>query len=121
MGGTDALLRYGIRDYNDETVSVPFEATASDKCMMALIKLLENWFPDTKAELPKELQPFWRVRDDGVVYMETRIVITKLFRPRILDTLHSAHQGVTSMRMRADKSIFWPRMAQDIANKRQGC
>ena len=53
--------------------------------------------------------------------MGNRVVVPEQLRTRILDTLHSAHQGTTSMRMRAEKSFFWPQMASDIANKRQMC
>ena len=58
---------------------------------------------------------------EGVIYMGSRIVVPEQIRTRILDTLHSAHQGTTSMRMRAEKTLFWPNMARDIAMKRLSC
>ena len=39
-------------------------ATTSDKTLQSLSKMILTGFPDTKPELPKELQPYWRVRED---------------------------------------------------------
>ena len=42
-------------------------------------------------------------------------------RNEVLDSLHSAHQGVTSMNARAQTSVFWPKITIDIENKRKSC
>ena len=39
----------------------------------------------------------------------------------VLDTLHSAHQGVSGMISRADQSVFWPGITLDIQKKRDNC
>ena len=57
----------------------------------------------------------------GIVYMGDRTVVPESLRERVLSTLHSAHQGTTSMRLIAEKSMFWPNMAADIANRRNLC
>ena len=49
------------------------------------------------------------------------MVVPESLRERVLSTLHSAHQGTTSMRLRAEKNMFWPNMATDIANTRNHC
>ena len=103
-----------------------FSATRSDATMKELAKAIETGFPDTRAELPRHLQPYWRVREmlsvsNGLIYMGDRIVVPELLIARVLDTLHSAHQGTTSMRLRAEQSLYWPGMAQAIARKRQAC
>jgi hypothetical protein len=77
-------------------------------------------FPWTKAEL----KPYWRVRDmlreyEGVVgYSGIR---TQGTQEQALDTLHAAHQGTTSMRLRAERNLVWPNMSRDIASKRMSC
>ena len=101
-------------------------ATNDDDTMQELSKKIETGFPDTRAEMPRHLQPYWRVREmldinDGVILMGDRIVVPELLRARVLDTLHSAHQGITSMRLRAEQSLYWPGMSQAIAMKRQSC
>ena len=57
----------------------------------------------------------------GVIYMGDRVVVPEKLRDRTLDTLHAAHQGTTSMRLRAERNLFWPNMARDISSKRMSC
>ena len=102
------------------------DTTASDKTLSLLKKQISDGFPETKAELQASLQPYWRVKDmlsvyGDVIYMGDRVVVPEELRNRTLDTLHSAHQGTTSMRLRAERNLFWPNMAMDIANKRMSC
>ena len=53
--------------------------------------------------------------NNGIVYMPEKLI------QRALNTLHSAHQGTTSMRLRAEQSLYWPDMARSIAEKRRSC
>ena len=55
----------------------------------------------------------------GVVLYHDRAVIPRSLRASVLDTLHSAHQGVSSMQQRAQAIVFWPGMTRDIENKRK--
>lgn len=58
---------------------------------------------------------------DGVVMYRDRVVIPKSLRKAVLTTLHSAHQGVASMQLRAQTIMFWPGMSLDTAAKRNNC
>ena len=94
-------------------------ATDKDTNLTRLRVYIHTGFPGTKSELQPNIQPYWRVRDmltehDGIIYMGDRIVIPEMIRDRVLSSLHSAHQGTTSMRLRAERSRFWPNMAKDI-------
>ena len=60
------------------------------------------------------------VQDDAVMYQD-RVVIPKALRKVVLDTLHAAHQGASSMQLRAQTIVFWPGMTRDIAMKRAAC
>ena len=95
------------------------EATASNPTFIRLINLLEEGFPDDCRELPLELRPYQRYATslcvvDGVVLMGQRIVVPPSLRQPILNALHAAHQGVSSMPARAMDSVYWP----DIKGKR---
>ena len=50
-----------------------------------------------------------------------RVVIPEQLRGDILSTLHSAHQGTSKMTARANSSVFWPGITQDIESTRRGC
>ena len=58
---------------------------------------------------------------DGVLMYKDRVVIPPSLQAEVLDSLHSAHQGVTSMLARAEASVYWPGITTDITNKRASC
>jgi hypothetical protein len=94
--------------------------TSTDKVLTILLTKIEKCFPETKTELELEVQPYWRLKDmlstyKGIIYMGDRVVVPEELRDRTLDTLHAAHQGTTSMRLRAERNMFWPYTARDIA------
>ena len=115
-----------VSDLPPITASDLVMSTDGDKDLAKLRCFIHGGFPETKPQMPPSIQPYWRVRDmltehGGIVYMGDRTVIPESLRDRVLSTLHSAHQGTTSMRLRAEKSMFWPNMAADIANTRNHC
>ena len=59
--------------------------------------------------------------DDGLVYLDNRIVIPTSQRPNVLRSLHSALQGKVGMKARANGSIYWPEMNASIRNTRASC
>ena len=85
-------------------------------------KLLVVWIsegcPGPIGDLPETLRQFWRVRDglrlvDGVAMYGDRTVVPEQLRKDVLVVLHSAHQGVTGMNLRAEQSVFWPGITKD--------
>ena len=58
---------------------------------------------------------------DGVILYNDRVLIPKSIRNVVLENLHSAHQGVSTMERRAYSIVFWPGMAKDILQFRANC
>ena len=56
-----------------------------------------------------------------MILYNNRTIIPPPLRGQILDTLHSAHQGVSCMTSRAESSVFWPGITPAIANMRARC
>ena len=101
-------------------------ATTSDPTMIALSNAIEDGFPEDKASLPPAIRQFHQFRDklstfDGVILYQDRIVIPPSLRSQVLQSLHSAHQGVSQMCARAETSIFWPGMTPAINDMRSRC
>jgi len=101
-------------------------ATASDDGLNSLLQIIETGFPNKRSMLPKAASSFFPHRDslytmDGVILYRDRIVIPPSLRQTVLETLHSAHQGVSSMNARAEGSIFWPGISNDILSFRASC
>ena len=82
--------------------------------------------PGPVGNLPEELRQYWRVREDlrvlDVVAMYgDRTIIPQGLRKDVLVVLHSAHQGVTGMNLRAEQSVYWPGITKDITAVRDQC
>ena len=94
--------------------------------MQTLMELTMSSLPTIKGELPSDLQQYWGCKEglsvyDGVILYNNRIVIPPSAKTRVLQTLHSAHQGITGMTLRAELSVFWPGMTSDIRDIRNSC
>ena len=108
------------------TTSELNQAATTDKEYRDLFTVVTNGFPSTKDAIEPHLKTYWNVRnrlslEGPLVMLEGRIVIPGTLKSKVLDNLHSAHQGVSSMIGRAIQSIYWPGMEADIRNKRYSC
>ena len=91
----------------------------NDQEYQDLLQLIQAGFPDHKVDLPPNLKKFWVSRshlsiDDGLPVYGCRFFIPTTFHPTILERLHEAHQGITRSKDRAQLSIYWPGIDQDI-------
>ena len=82
--------------------------------------------PEIRHEMPEALQDFFQFLNDpstvnGVILYKDHIVIPRLLRDEVLNILHAAHQGVTSMIARAEFSVFWPGITPAITALRFNC
>ena len=95
------------------------QATQADHDLQQLSTLESHGFPEAKHSLPASLLVYWQYRDrltvvDGVIMLDSRMVVPQALRGHILQALHSAHQGVSGMRSRVQETVFWPGMSRDI-------
>ena len=102
------------------------DAGLTDLKYTALLKLLENGFPQTRSTTDPSLREFWEVRhrlsvQDDVAFMGTRTVIPGKLRKLTLERLHGAHQGINSMKRRAENSVYWPGLSSAIVSRRKNC
>ena len=93
------------------------EVTKADPVMSRLRQEVEEGHlrdgDSTARPIPAEIANYGKhmdnlsVQDDVILYNNRRVIPEKL-RERVLDTLHSAHQGSSQMWNRAGTSVFWP-------------
>ena len=149
--GTDEIAFLPSKDDQDIraiTWDIVKQETSSDELMRDLCVLINSSFPDEKHELPPELLPYWNTRNnlyivDGVILMKDQVVIPKSLRSdvteafsngpgarilippnlrqEIIQSLHSAHQGVCGMNERAKAGVYWPGITKDIEAVRAAC
>lgn len=102
------------------------DETVRDTTMRQLLHLVQEGFPRIYKNVPPPLRCFSRHRlhlctADSVVLYKDRVVIPPRLRASVLDNLHSAHQGVASMTLRAEQAVFWPGLTRDIERTRAMC
>ena len=100
-------------------------ATERD-CVLSRVKhyILSGW--PTKDEIPPELQPYYRRRDElsmeeGCLLWGTRVVIPNRYRDELMDSIHDIHTGVVRMKMLARQHCWWPNLDEQIENTARGC
>ena len=75
-----------------------------------------------EAPVPSRCKEYHQYRDklyprDGVLMYDDRLVVPDGIRDRVLDVLHAAHQGRSSMLHRAAQTVFWPGYTADIEKR----
>ena len=99
--------------------------TVRDSDLSTVCEAVVAGFPDAFKSNPAT-SPYWQYRDnlhvtDGVLIYKDRVVIPTSLRPAVLNALHSAHQGVSTMGLRARSTVFWPGMTYDTEQRRLSC
>lgn len=94
--------------------------------MLLLLSTIEDGFPELKHQVAPAVREYHSFRhhlysNDGVVVYKDRIVIPPSLRPACLSALHAAHQGTSAMTAKAESSIFWPGISNDIQATRANC
>ena len=102
------------------------DAVAQDKTMTMLSEQITSGFPPDKKLLRLELREFFQHREvltqvDGVPLFKDRFIIPVALLGAVLETLHSAHQGITGMTERAQKSVWWPGITPQMKEARDKC
>ena len=93
----------------------------------ALIDIIHQGFPSEKESIPDpDVASFWTHRNslhvhDDVVMFRDRVVIPPSLRKTVLESIHAAHQGSSSMQLTAESTVFWPNITKDIESTRQFC
>ena len=82
------------------------------------VESTETW--DGELVEYKSVRKDLRVQDGTLLYKH-RYVIPETLRSEVLNILHSAHQGVTGMKDRAAGCVWWPRIGQEIEDRRRRC
>ena len=102
------------------------QETAKDVEMKELIENIRNGKAFSEEPWPSTLSEYNRVKTDlnekdGIVLYKKRIVVPRALREKALETLHSAHQGCSTMWSRASQAVWWPKLNQQLEEKRLAC
>ena len=117
-----AAISREVEDMTTISWELIAEETRKDKILSKLIAAIDDSFTGNEPSIAE----YQRYQDslyvnDGVVLYKDRVVVPSSLRRMILDNLHAAHQGISSMQLRAQAIVFWPGMTHDIQEVRASC
>ena len=123
-----AELAIAALDASRESLSIEElrSKTLEDPELSKLESAITRGFPPTHQLTDPQIRQYFNVKDnlwiqDGIIMYKDRLVIPASLRPRVLNLLHSAHQGVDGMRSRATVTIYWPGLNNSIRQTRKNC
>ena len=85
-------------------------ATQADDNLVILKHIIQQGWPKTIKEVPKEIQKYWTFHEelmieDGLILKGMRIVIPDEKREEILKQIHEGHLGFNKCQMRAKETV----------------
>eukprot|EP00794_Sanderia_malayensis_P015539 gene15539-17124_t len=124
----ESALVATIRNDTEDLTVIPWSLivreTAQDDCLRHILHLLENRGSIDSHDTAREgLSPVCGslYSQDGVLMYNDRVVVPQTLRHKVLQDLHSAYQGVSTMELRPRTIVYWPGMTKDIQEARNTC
>ena len=120
-----ATIYKDTRELGTLSWSLIAKETALDTSLSHLLNLIKQGDP-TLAHSHPSLEPFWPICEsvyvqEGAILYQDRVIIPLSLRRQVLQHLHAAHQGTSTMEQRARAIVYWPGMSKDIRNTRETC
>lgn len=118
-----------INYIRDDCPNIDFQAVASatshDKLLKNIISYVQNEWPKTDGLSVVE-KNFHGKRleldvENGCLYWGHRLVIPELLQNKLLQELHSSHQGVVKMKQTARNYFWWPYIDAKIEELSNTC
>ena len=102
------------------------KAALNSPTYKSLHSLISSGAPEDKDLWPEDTRIYYQHRHalvpvGAVLLLHDRPLIPVSLRQEVLDHLHAAHSGVTSMHARAANSLYWPNMKADLTRQRAEC
>lgn len=102
------------------------KVTSHDAYLSKVIHYHERGWPQKLQQGDVHLQPFFSRRTEltivqGVLLWGIRVVVPSKLQDKILQQLHSCHQGIVKMKSIARQHVWWPNLDVDIEGISKNC
>ena len=101
------------------------ETLADPVCWRLSVVVAAGW-PDTYREVPRDLRPFYAMReeltnDSGLLLRGQRFIIPHSLQRYYMQQLHQGHPGLKATKRRARETLFWLTIYSDIEREVSRC
>lgn len=95
--------------------------SVNDETLCNVSNFVQNGWPTDTSKIPIHTKFFMKFQDrltvdDGLVFLDHRIIIPVTLRSKILSLLHESHMGIEKTKMKARLTVYWPNINADIEN-----
>lgn len=115
------------RPLSDKLLEQIQQATEGDSILQEAINHTRHGWPTHMNSIyRRELRDYFVTRSElsesrGLLLYRNRIVIPETLRSEVLRSIHDGHLGLNKCRARAQDSVWWPGITQDIRNLINTC
>jgi hypothetical protein len=100
------------------TFNMMKDATQKDDTLRKILDFVRNGWPE-KSKISNDVISFFNRKDSLSIVKEClmsgeRLIIPKIFQPKILNELHRAHPGIVRMKSIARSYVYCPNIDQEI-------
>lgn len=122
----EASIAASVSQDVQRTIAITWDQLVQETSADPILSQLVMHFSNNEASDFSFPSEFTRYKDalyanNGVMLYKDRVIVPPKLRQLVLQSLHSAHQGASSMEQRAQAVIFWPGMSYDIIQTRARC
>lgn len=97
-----------------------------DVSLNKVMDYVKNGWPKSKNMVDEIAKVYYKMQselseDEGLLFLNDRVVIPVSMRKEILSKLHESHFGVEKTKSRARQVVYWPGMSHEIENLILNC
>lgn len=97
------------------------QATKNDQTLACVADYVKNKWPESRNLVPDNVKHYYQMQDrltvdEGLVFLDNRIIVPNDLRSKILTLLHEPHMGVEKTKLKARQTVYWPNINADVEN-----
>ena len=100
--------------------------TEKDPCLKIVLEYTETGWPEHREDVKLGARNLFATRNElstvkGIITRGDRIVIPFSMQAEVLEKIHEGHMGIAKCRQRAQQTVWWPQISQDIKDRVGRC
>ena len=88
--------------------------------------VIQKGWPEHESNMPSIISPYFNMRNemsiqDGLIFKEERVVVSRASRSELLRRIHCSYLGVNGCLNKVRECLYWPETTADIKNYCEVC